>query len=31
MALCDDLEARLTGSRHLHAQFAAAAVHRLES
>lgn len=30
MALCDDLEARLTASRALHGQLAAAAVHHLD-
>lgn len=30
MAICDDLEARLTAARDLHEQFAAAAVHHLD-
>ena len=30
MTLCDALEARLTATRALHAQFAAAAVHHLD-
>lgn len=31
MALCDDLEARLTTARDLHGQFANAAVHHLDA